>query len=256
MAEFNRAKMLADPVIHREIAGICIYSAVGEGMLELWKRFRRAGSVTSIVAFIIARYGHMSDNRVLAALIGVFITYHIFFAVLLFTEEKLSGLKVQVALAVLIHFAFLTSFVALCFGLQETPLLPFLKLVLPLLAFLEMRWLFGPGKLEVPQLAPSKSPDPIPSPVIQTQTTAAAPAWVPVTSFFSHSDPATSAAASAGQPGLASSHAPAGTTEALKANAGDYDEFLRLLQQNIRPHRRPGRSLDQEFEHWRAARAK
>ena len=43
---------------------------------------------------------------------------------------------------------------------------------------------------------------------------------------------------------------------ASTANAEDYEEFLKLLYLNQRPHRRPGSSLKEEFERWRAARAK
>jgi hypothetical protein len=43
---------------------------------------------------------------------------------------------------------------------------------------------------------------------------------------------------------------------ATVANAEDYEEFLKLLYLNKRPHRRPGSSLKEEFERWRAARAK
>jgi hypothetical protein len=122
-----------------------------------------------------------------------------------------------------------------------------------LLAFLEMRWIFGPGKLEVPQLAPQQSFTPPSTPVIQPEGTAATPAWVPVTSFFTST---TTVVESAGQSGVTTSHAPSLTSEALAANAGDYDEFLQLVQQNIRPYRRPGRSLHEEFARWCAARPK
>jgi hypothetical protein len=43
---------------------------------------------------------------------------------------------------------------------------------------------------------------------------------------------------------------------ATAANADDYEEFLKLLYLNKRPHRRPGSSLKEEFERWRVARAK
>jgi hypothetical protein len=223
-------------------------------MWKLWRRFRRAGSVTSIAAFLVTRYGHLTEDRVLAALIGVFITYHIFLAVLVFTEEKLSGMKVHIGLAILIHLAFLSSFVALCFALQETPFLPFLKLVLPLLAFLEMRWIFGPGKLENPELAPQQSVTSPATPIAQREFPVTTAAWVPVTSFFASSASTATAVEPAGKSGVTPSLLPSLTSEALAANAGDYDEFLQLVQKNIRPYRRPGRSLDEEFQRWRAAR--
>jgi hypothetical protein len=62
-----------------------------ERMLKLWKRIRLAGGTTSIAAFIIARWGHLPDNRVLAALIAVFITYHIFLASLVLTRTSSTG---------------------------------------------------------------------------------------------------------------------------------------------------------------------
>ena len=40
------------------------------------------------------------------------------------------------------------------------------------------------------------------------------------------------------------------------ANADEYEEFLKLLYLNKRPYRRPGISLKEEFERWRADRPK
>ena len=43
---------------------------------------------------------------------------------------------------------------------------------------------------------------------------------------------------------------------ASNASAADYEEFLKLIHENIRPYRRPGSSLKEEFGRWLEARAK
>jgi hypothetical protein len=56
--------------------------------------------------------------------------------------------------------------------------------------------------------------------------------------------------------GVAPDEQPVVVEAASDANAAEYEEFLNLLQLNIRPHHRPGSSIKEEFERWRAARAK
>jgi len=171
-------------------------------------------------------------------------------------QDKLNGLKVPVLLAAFIHLAFLASFVGICFALRQTPFLPFLNIVLPLLAFLEMRWIFGPGRLEFPQLATSQTTDPNPATVIQPAKTAPASTWVPVTPFFSAPDAVTPVVEATGPSSVGEPHSASAAYASLPANAEEYEEFLKHLYLNKRPHRRPGSSLHEEFQRWRAARAK
>ncbi len=227
-------------------------------MWKLFKRIRLAGTATAIAALIIFRWGHLNDDPLMAAIIAVFITYHIFLTVLVSTEDKSIGLKRAVGPAIAVHMIFVVLFVAICFALQDTPLLPFLDLVLPLLALFEMKSLFGPvnqhaldpASLEIIESAAIALSPPVQAEVISN--------WVPVTPFFTAPESANPDLEPVREsaPGADTPEPAPGADSAPAADPGEYNEFLRLLQQNIRPHWQPGSSLEAEFERWRAARAK
>jgi hypothetical protein len=161
----------------------------------------------------------------LTAYVPLLVSYHLFLAYLVITENQKVGFSMPVGQTIITHSACLALLVGLAMGRHLVPFFGLIRLLVPGLAPFEADWLFG-GRT-----APKTEEK-----AVHTSVAVAAVATDP-------------AADTADEP------APV-AVQSREELVEEYDAFQKYLKQARRKFRKPGISVGEEFHLWRADRAR
>jgi len=157
-----------------------------------------------------------------AYILGV---YHLVLAFKVFTGEKKAGLSFPLGQTILTHAACVAILIGLAVLRHQIPFFGLIRYFIPGLAPFEARWLFASEQPNISQLTDDEA--------VQAAT------------VRTESLPDGSTAAPVPPPSLYAS-----------STGEDYNEFMTEMHRGIRPFRKPGLSVKQEYELWLAHRAK
>jgi len=99
----------------------------------------------SLVGYVI---GHYLLTGTAAAFTSSIISYHLYLGILIFLNEKKSGVSMKPMQAIPTHIAFLAIVVGLPFLRAQIPFFSIVSLFIPALAPFEVEWLFSKGAKE------------------------------------------------------------------------------------------------------------
>jgi len=211
---------------------------------------------------------HILPDTALATFTYILVSYHLVLAFKIITSEKKAGLSLPIGQAILTHLACVAILIGLAVLRHRIPFFGLIRYFLPGIAPFEARWLFSGEKVRIERLTDDEAIqaatvhfEPATVGTVASAAGSAAPAVAPVapavaattptngfasvTGLFSHA-----ASSGSGNPGSAD------TSLYATSTGDDYNEFLTLMQKGIRPFRKPGISIREEYELWLGHRAK
>jgi hypothetical protein len=217
--------------------------------------------VCSLIGYLLGRF---LPQGAWSAYAPILISYHLYLVWLVIIADHETGFSMPVTHTILTHAAFLAALVGLAVGRNYVPFFGLIRIFVPSLAPFEFKMLLSGGmaKKQAPQEAASSEPLAIPAPPLATgvappvvsSETAPQAAIAPEISAPRVSVPQISTSAQVSASPQASRGM--GFVEPdSRFNNDDHNAWVRYLAQPRRAFRKPGTSVEDEFNKWLAARA-
>jgi hypothetical protein len=217
----------------------------------------RAGFVVcTLIGYLLGRF---LPQGAWSAYAPILISYHLYLVWLVIIADHETGFSMPVPHTILTHAAFLAALIGLAVGRHYVPFFGLIRIFVPSLAPFECKMLFSGGtvKKQAPQEAASSELVSVSAPPV---VTAAAPPAV-----SSERAAQTAIAPEKPTPQISTSAQVSASPQVSRGmgfvepdhrfNNDDHNAWVRYLAQPRRAFKKPGTSVEDEFNKWLAARA-
>lgn len=217
---------------------------------------KRAGFVVcTLIGYLL---GRILPEGAWSAYAPILISYHLYLVWLVMIADHETGFSMPVPQTVLTHAAFLAALVGLAVGRHYVPFFGLIRIFVPSLAPFECKMLFSGGTLK------KHTPEAVSSEIAAVPASTGATAMAAPTVSTESSVPATSAPA-VPTPQISTSPQVSAKPQVSRGmgfvepddrfNGDDHNAWVRYLTQPRRAFRKPGKSVQDEFNQWLVARA-